>query len=274
MGLLDGLHKRRWRSRIERYPRIDRDHAAGLQQALREAASGLLGRLPVPARGRWFAGGYRLADLLDCRDALDDAKWYLSSPDESSVARGVAALSEAVSLPGAFVEKLAGFPEQTFQGLLFLWPTTPPVRHLLRVASARVAPGGLLGALVLRDGTPDPTSAVMRRAVKKATGASVKTRPLGNPDAPADMRAWLSEGSCGDAICWADGRNLVFPTGTEARLCLEAISGGAAFPDGLSGQELANTRTAFDALLEEECRAAGQVVLSYEFLGGIAVKAG
>lgn len=273
MGLLDGLHRRRWRARIERYPRIERDHAAALHHALREATSGLLGRLPVAAKGRWFAGGYRLADLLDVRDPLGDAKWYLSSPDESSVSQCATTLADSVSLPGPFVEKLAGFPEKTFQGLLLLWPTTPPLRNLFRVATARVSAGGLLAAIVLRDGTPEPTSAVMRRAVKQATGAAVKSRPLGNPDAPSDLRAWFSEAGCGDATCWADGRNLVFGTGTEARLCLESISGGAAFPEGLSGKELTNARTAFDLLLEEECRAAGQVVLSYEFLGGIAVKA-
>lgn len=276
MGLLDGLRRRRWKARLDRHPRVEADHAAGLERGMHDAVAGLLGRLPSPATGRWFAGGYRLADLLDRREALGTAKWYLSSPDAASVARCTEALPDSVGLAGGFVQKLAGFPVRTFDGVLILWSAAPPLNLLLRVASTRLIRGGRIGVLALKDGTPEPTAPAMKRAVRQATGAPVKARGLGNPESPADLRAWFHNAACGDAVCWREGRSLMFENGTEARLCLESISGGAAFPEGLSGQELAKARAAFDAHLEEECRGAGNAcggaVLLYEFIGGLAVK--
>lgn len=272
MGLLDGLRRRKWRARLDRHPRVEADHAAGIERGMRDAVAGLLGRLPGPATGRWFAGGYRLSDLLDRQEVLGTAKWYVSSPDPAVVARCTEALPDSVGLPGGFVEKLAGFPVRTFDGVLILWSAAPPLNLLLRVASTRLIRGGRIGILALKDGTPEPTAMAMKRAVRQATGAPVKSRGLGNPESPADLRSWFYHAACGEAVCWLDGRNLVFESGTDARLCLESISGGAAFPEGLSGQELARARTAFDAFLEEECRGAGGAVLAYEFVGGLAVK--
>lgn len=276
MGLLDGLRRRRWKARLDRHPRVEGDHAAGLERGMRDAVAGLLGRLPSPATGRWFAGGYRLADLLDRRDVLGTAKWYFSSPDSAMVSQCTEALTDSVGLAGGFVEKLAGFPVRTFDGVLILWSAAPPLNLLLRVASTRLIGGGQVGILALKDGTPEPTAHAMKRAVRKATGAPVKARGLGNPESPAELRSWFHHAACVEAIAWLDGRNLVFESGTDARLCLESISGGAAFPEGLSGQELARARTAFDAMLEEECRGAGDApggaVLGYEFVGGLAVK--
>ncbi len=272
MGLLDGLRRRRWRARLDRYPRVESDHAAVLERGMRDAAAGLLGRFATPASGRWFVGGYRVADILDRREALGDAKWYVSSPDVAAVGRCTDALPGSVGLVGAFVEKLVGFPERTFDGILLLWSAMPPLHLLLRVASSRLAPAGRIGVLSLRDGTPEPTAAAMKRAVRKATKAPVRSQGLGNPGSPSDLRAWFQQAACGDALCWLDGRNLVFESGTGARLCLEAISGGAAFPEGLSGQELARARATFDVLLEEECKGAGGAVLAYEFVGGLATK--
>lgn len=272
MGLLDGLRKRRWRARLDRYPRVESDHVAGLERGMRDAVAGLLGRLGSPAKGRWFVGGYRVADVLDRREVLGDAKWYVSSTDAEAVARCGEHLDGAVGLPGGFVEKLAGFPERTFDGLLLLWSTTPPLDLLLRVAAPRVVVGGRIGVLALRDGTPDPTETAMKRAVRQATGAPVKSRSLGNPGSPGELRAWLQRVGFGEAVCWLDGRNLVFEHGVDARLCLESITSGAAFPVGLSGQELARTRAAFEALLEEECSGVGGAVLTYEFVGAVATR--
>ncbi|MEK7866490.1 MAG: hypothetical protein AAB434_07375 [Planctomycetota bacterium] len=276
MGLLDGLRRRKWKARLDRHPRVEADHAAGLERGMRDAVAALLGRLPAPATGRWFAGGYRLPDLLDRREVLGTAKWYVSSPDAAMVARLTEALPDSIGLPGGFVEKLAGFPVRTFDGILILWSAAPPLNLLLRVASTRLIRGGRVGVLALKDGTPEPTGPVMRRAVRQATGATVKCRGVGNPESPAELRSWFHHAACGEAVCWLDGRNLVFENGTEARLCLESISGEAAFPEKLSGQELARARAAFDAMLEEECRGAGNArggaVLGYEFVGGLAVK--
>ncbi|MBI5366952.1 MAG: hypothetical protein HZA54_07935 [Planctomycetes bacterium] len=266
------------------YPPVvrERGEEAWLDK-LRAAYVGLFERLEWNREGRVIAWGNGLGGLLPrLLEAGPLAGKVLAVPpagfDRLALGRvleGRPGLDRVVWVDGEALPTLRALPAGSVDLALAGWGLAGDSADALRAAAGRaLLPGGRLGLLEAVDGTPEIPLRALRRAFRELPELPARLEPLGLPRSARDLRRRLERAGFAPPRVWQDGLTLAFAHGEEAFAAFLRLGGELAFGTTLPEATFLAVRRAAIRDLEERWRWDGEIPVTLEFVGAVAVRAG
>ncbi|MBI5359707.1 MAG: hypothetical protein HZA48_03900 [Planctomycetes bacterium] len=175
-----------------------------------------------------------------------------------------------VQLEGRTIEKIAAFPDNTFNIISFSWPGEwQSIAPLLEEFRRVTKPGGQTAILALKDSTPTPVMAILKKTLEKKYQGRAKFCPPVYPESVKTIRKAFDKAGFVSIRVWED--SFAFDV-TEALLkeYSDILLNQLLPPDDkiLKKEDLQN---AFLNELVSNCKD-GVLHITYEYLGGIGYK--
>lgn len=263
----------------ERYPDVEPESDEAFQARLDELQDRMLEGVKRDPQQRTLHMGARLDCLLAREASAATGKRFLlpAGPAERQrVERFVeqSGLERVTILEREWPTVLQAFPEGTFQAATIHWTSGgTPLKHVLRWTRKSLKPGGWVGALVARDGSPEVPLRALARALRGRGKGAGKVQRTGAPASPGKLRKWFWKAGLNDVRSWLEGMTFRFTTGAQAFDHFSRMA-GSAFPFyRLSEGESRELRARFGELIEREPWGEEGIRIAYEFVAACGRKA-